>query len=145
MTNGIELEWEEPGPADKVRLTVVHGSQHTVAYRDPTESDLTRALELLATEVRGRVIAKWRMRVDSQECGEEIRDLKNRLALSERQVTASVAAIPTTGWTLGADGLAYPKALSDANAAHWKAVAEKAERERDAAIAKLEAVRKAAG
>ena len=60
MTDGIKIEWEEPGPADKVRLTVVHGSQHTVAYRDPTESDLTRALELLAPEVRGRVIAKWR-------------------------------------------------------------------------------------
>jgi hypothetical protein len=53
MADGIKLEWTEPGPADKCRLTVVHGSQHTVEYRDPTESDLTRALELLAPEVRG--------------------------------------------------------------------------------------------
>lgn len=87
MSDGIKIEWEEPGPADKCRLTV----SKSYSWRDPTEFDLTHALELLAPEVRGRVIAKWRMRVDSQEAAEEIRDLKNRLALSDRQVTIATA------------------------------------------------------
>ena len=54
MTSGIKIEWEEPGPAEHLRLLVEYGPEYD--YRDPTEADLTRALELLAPEVRGRVI-----------------------------------------------------------------------------------------
>ena len=158
MTDGIKIEWEEPGPADKCRMTVVHGPQHTVEYRDPTEADLTRALELLAPEVRGRVIAKWRMRVDSQEAGEEIRDLKNRLALSERQVTIATASayaarspdhIVAAMREMPADVLervlapfAHEKGtiLVERRAAEVRA--EKAERERDELRAKLAATEK---
>lgn len=55
--SGIKIEWTEPGPMCKCRLTVVHGLDSTVEYRDPTEFDLTVALRLLTPEVRERVIS----------------------------------------------------------------------------------------
>jgi len=179
MTDGIKLEWTEPGPAEHLRLQVEYGPEYD--HRDPTEADLTRALELLAPEVRGRVIGKWRMRVDSQEDGEEIRDLKNRLALSERQVTIATASayaarspdhIVAAMREMPADVLervlapfAHEKGTILAERRSAEVRAEKAERlefeqqmaldnlraklaatekERDAAIGKLEAVRRAA-
>ena len=56
--SGIKIEWTEPGPMCKCRLTVVHGAEGTVEYRDPTEADLTKALGLLPPEVRERVVCR---------------------------------------------------------------------------------------
>ena len=56
--SGIKIEWMEPGPECKCRLTVVHGAEGTVEYRDPTEADLTKALGLLTPEVRERVVCR---------------------------------------------------------------------------------------
>jgi len=104
MTNGIKIEWEEPGPADRCRLTVVHGPEHTVEYRDPTESDLTRALELLAPEVRGRVIGKWR-------------------TVDVRWAAMSVPA-GDDGQVLGHDGWGYPKPSQPGAVYSWDEAVE---------------------
>lgn len=55
--SGIKIEWTEPGPMCKCRLTVVHEVDSKVEYRDPTELDLIFALGLLTPEVRENVVS----------------------------------------------------------------------------------------
>jgi hypothetical protein len=129
MTDGIKIDWKEPGPDVLLSLVIMRDG---LWVRDPTEDDITRALESLHPGVRQRVLGRWlnvTLEYSPSKAHQRIASLERELEAAKD--LAGRMAVQAEEWREQAAAVGIREKVALKSASEWSGRAEHAAKERD--------------